>query len=77
LWVEGAGGHRIPLRGRARRGTRDGQQRPSEPGSQFAEFFDGAQQDRLSCIQQGRRGLVVNLRGHEAERLDPNGEKMN
>jgi hypothetical protein len=37
-----------------------------EPGSQFVEFFDGAQQDRLSRIQQSCGGPVVNFRGYEA-----------
>jgi hypothetical protein len=48
-----------------------------EPGSQFAEVFDRAQQERLSRIQQSRGGPVINFRGHEAERLNPNGKEMN
>jgi hypothetical protein len=46
-------------------------------GSQFVELFHGAQQDRLSRIQQSGGRLIVNFRGHEAEHLNPNGKDMN
>jgi hypothetical protein len=77
LRAEDANGNRTVSGSGPRRGARDGQQRPSQPSSQLAEFFDRTQEDLLSCVQQRRGSPVVNLRGHHAECLDPNSEKMN